>query len=158
MAILRQLIESTRAITVFRILCNFEQTLACHYRHDICEQTSGEDCSANVPIRKSLGRFVIGKNLQSGLTRRPYSRAIRAAFIGRHHLKSGDHTPIVALVIVVELSNRIPRWYALDTPFFWHDALVACYNEWLRVVGHGATPAVFIYPATNISKNDEDRH
>ena len=33
------------------------------------EQTSGEGCSANVPTRKSLGRFVLGRRpLQSGLT------------------------------------------------------------------------------------------
>jgi hypothetical protein len=49
-------------------LFNFEQTLDCQCRHDIREQTSGEGCSANVPTRKSLGRFVWGEGLQSGLT------------------------------------------------------------------------------------------
>ena len=42
------------------VLSNFEQPLDCQSRHDTCEQTSGEGCSANAPTRKSLGRFVLG--------------------------------------------------------------------------------------------------
>src|SRR5260370_15411064 len=63
MAILGELIESDAGDQNISILCNFEQTLDCRCRHDIYEQTSGEGCSANVPTRKSLGRFVFGKKV-----------------------------------------------------------------------------------------------
>jgi len=62
MAILRQLIESDAGEHISK-LCNFEQTLDCQCQHDIREQTSGEGCSANVPTRKSLGRFVLGSKV-----------------------------------------------------------------------------------------------
>jgi hypothetical protein len=45
--------------------------------------------------------------------------------VDRPHLKSGNHVPIAALGIVSKLSDRIPRWSALDTPLFRHNQLVA---------------------------------
>jgi len=50
---------------------------------------------------------------------------LKSAFFGRHHFKSGNHVPVAALGIVVELSDPIPRRQALDTPLFGRDAAVA---------------------------------
>ena len=54
-------IESDAGNENISVLSNFEQPLDCQCRHDACEQTSGEGCSANVPTRKSLERFVLGR-------------------------------------------------------------------------------------------------
>src|SRR6266849_4375190 len=70
--------------------------------------------------------------------------------LGQYHLKSSDHIPIVALGMVVELSNRIPRRQPLDAPLFRHDALVARYDERSGVHGHG-TPKRCIYPPIRTS-------
>jgi hypothetical protein len=91
MAILRQFRRGRSKVFV---LCNFEQTLDCQYRHDICEQTSGEGCSANVPIRKSLGRFVFGKNVYnrvspSLLWRDAMPHFKKRAILSRHPIRHG---------------------------------------------------------------------
>src|SRR5437660_6385721 len=61
---------------------------------------------------------------------------LKSAFFGRHHFKSGNHVPVAALGIVVELSDPIPRRQALDTPLFGCDAAVAGYDKRLGVRGH----------------------
>jgi hypothetical protein len=66
---------------------------------------------------------------------------ITSPSLGRCHLKSGDHIPIAALRLVVELSNRIPRRQALDTLLLGYDALVARYDERSGVRGHGTPKA-----------------
>ena len=46
-----------------------------------------------------------------------------------HQLKSGDHEPIVASRIGVQLPNRVSQRQAFDTPLFWHDIPVPGHNE-----------------------------
>ncbi len=54
----------------------------------------------------------------------------------RTHFKSGDHIPVAASSIVLELSDRIPGRYALDTPLFRRDVFVARYDKRLGVRNH----------------------
>ena len=54
----------------------------------------------------------------------------------RTDFKRGDHIPVAASGIVLELSDRIPGRYALDTPLFRRDVFVACYDERPGVRSH----------------------
>ena len=54
----------------------------------------------------------------------------------RTHFKSGDHIPVAASGIVLELSDRIPGRYAVDTPLFRRDVFVARYDERPGVRSH----------------------
>ena len=53
--------------------------------------------------------------------------------------------------MVGELSNRIPRRQALDTPLLGYDALVARYDERSGVRGHGAPKAAAIVPRKHLA-------
>ena len=46
-------------------LCNFEHTLDCQCRHDVCVQTPGGGLSSKRPDSKEFGAFCFGKKVNN---------------------------------------------------------------------------------------------
>jgi hypothetical protein len=74
------------------------------------------------------------------------SSAIWQAFLGAHHLQSGDHVPVAASRIVGELSDCVAGRYALDAPLFGRNAFVARYDERFGVHGHCTPEGALMLP------------